>query len=355
MTTVCLEDKRPNPRGEDSPKDTSVSGVSPVPPPSCDDRSTTQRMATTDVDTAVGALSEAYSEVTLQLGQVARKQLRMEVAMRKLPNITLGSLQISASTVSSAHYPLVAVCLPIGGQIRITTHTGSANVSDRSGVVVSPGCPVVVDYLTDDCHMETLLFEQSEVEAELSKMLGQPIARPLRFELPLSCTPNSSFHRALDLLHGELTDDFGLAEHPAMSAQLGRLVITGLLLTQPNTYTEELTQPSPPPGTRAIRNALALIEDRPADIVTVGDIASAVGLSVRALDDGFRRHIGMPPMTHLRNVRMARAHDELIAAHPDSTSATIVARKWGFGHYGRFAAKYQERYGRKPSESLRGR
>jgi transcriptional regulator GlxA family with amidase domain len=30
-----------------------------------------------------------------------------------------------------------------------------------------------------------------------------------------------------------------------------------------------------------------------------------------------------------------------------------VARKWGFGHYGRFAAEYARRFGRKPSETLR--
>jgi transcriptional regulator GlxA family with amidase domain len=30
-----------------------------------------------------------------------------------------------------------------------------------------------------------------------------------------------------------------------------------------------------------------------------------------------------------------------------------VARKWGFGHYGRFAADYARRFGRKPSETLR--
>jgi AraC-like DNA-binding protein len=50
---------------------------------------------------------------------------------------------------------------------------------------------------------------------------------------------------------------------------------------------------------------------------------------------------------------MARAHEELLAADSERTTASAVARKWGFGHYGRFAAEYARRFGRKPSETLR--
>jgi AraC-like DNA-binding protein len=44
-------------------------------------------------------------------------------------------------------------------------------------------------------------------------------------------------------------------------------------------------------------------------------------------------------MAYLRQVRMARAHEELLAADSERTTASTVARKWGFGHYGRFAAE----------------
>jgi len=61
-------------------------------------------------------------------------------------------------------------------------------------------------------------------------------------------------------------------------------------------------------------------------IETVADIAAAVGLSVRALDDGFHRYVGTPPMTYLRQVRMVRAHEELLAADPELTTASVVSR-----------------------------
>ena len=311
-------------------------------------------MSAGDVDTATDALSQAYSTVSIRPDPRA-KNLRMEVATCKLPNLCLGSLEISTSTVRSSCYPLIAVCLPVGGEILITSACGSARVADGSAVVVSPGNPVVVEYLTDDCRMETLLFEQSAVEAELVGMLATPLTKPLRFDLQFRPSRSSPFQRALTLLHSELKDPTGLTTVPAMSSQLGRLMMAGLLVSQTHNYTEELGRPRAVPGSKPIRNALELIESQPTEIDTVADIAASVGLSVRALDNGFHRYVGIPPMAYLRQVRMARAHDELLGADPEVTTASTVARKWGFGHYGRFAADYARRFGRKPSETLHAR
>jgi hypothetical protein len=76
-----------------------------------------------DVDTATDALSQAYSTVSIR-PDPAVKKLRMEVATCTLPNLSLGSLEISTSTVRSSCYPLIAVCLPVGGQILITSACG---------------------------------------------------------------------------------------------------------------------------------------------------------------------------------------------------------------------------------------
>src|SRR6201993_393361 len=195
-----------------------------------------QRLSADDVDAATDALSQAYSPVTVVPDPA--KNLHVEVATCKLPNLSLGSLEISTSTVRSSCYPLIAVCLPVGGQILITSNCGSARVADGSAVVVSPGNPVVVEYLTDDCSMETLLFEQSVVEAELAGMLGAPVTKPLRFDMQFSLPAASPFSRALTLLHRELADPAGLAAVPAMSRQLGRLIMAGLFFCQKHKFTE---------------------------------------------------------------------------------------------------------------------
>ncbi|WP_160057046.1 helix-turn-helix transcriptional regulator, partial [Shewanella litoralis] len=82
------------------------------------------------------------------------------------------------------------------------------------------------------------------------------------------------------------------------------------------------------------------------------DLAGQLGISVRTLQDGFTRHVGLPPITYLREIRLAQAHADL-AAGDAGTSVSATACKWGFTHLGRFAAAYRDRYGEHPSETLR--
>jgi AraC-like DNA-binding protein len=297
-----------------------------------------------DVESAVAALSDAYSDVTVTLASPS-DPLRLRLGRMQLPSLNMGDLAISRATVRSPCYPWYAVCLPISGQIRISQSGSAATVGGDRGVVVSPGRPVSVEYLSDDC--------RADVEDELSVILGRPVLSPVQFDLQLSHDDVAPFQRALEIAHGELERPRGLTTVPLLSARLGRLVIAGLLIGQRSNYTGQLSAPADVEGPRAIRTAVGLIEERPMEIVTAADIAQAVGLSVRALDEGFRRHVGSSPMAYLREVRMARAHDELVRSEPDAATATLIAYTWGFGNYGRFAVAYRRRYGCTPSETLR--
>jgi AraC-like DNA-binding protein len=307
-----------------------------------------------DVDSATAALSDAYSDVTVAVPSPT-DHLRLRLQTVSLPSLNMGDLTISRATVRSPRYPWYAVCLPMSGHIRISQSGASATVGAGLGAVVSPGKPVSVEYLSGDCRMETLLLDRADVEDELSAILGRAVLSPVQFDLQLSQDDVAPFQRALDIAHDELERPRGLTTVPIMSARLGRLVIAGLLIGQPSNYSGQISAPRGVEGPRAIRTAVGLIEERPMEIVTAGDIAHAVGLSVRALDEGFRRHVGSSPMAYLREVRMARAHQELVASDPDATTATLIAYTWGFGNYGRFAVAYRRRYGCTPSETLRRR
>ncbi|ANZ40367.1 hypothetical protein BBK82_34440 [Lentzea guizhouensis] len=64
----------------------------------------------------------------------------------------------------------------------------------------------------------------------------------------------------------------------------------------------------------------------------------------------FRRHLDLTPMAYLRQVRLGRAHEDLLAGGGPVTS---VAHRWGYAHAGRFAVDYRRAYGVPPSETLR--
>jgi AraC-like DNA-binding protein len=106
-----------------------------------------------------------------------------------------------------------------------------------------------------------------------------------------------------------------------------------------------------PPAT--VRRAVAYIDAHSDQPVTGDDIAAAAGLSVRALQAGFRRHLDTTPLGYLRRVRLERAHRDLQAADP-TTGVTVaaIARRWGFTDLSRFAADYRKIFGRLPRHTL---
>lgn len=61
----------------------------------------------------------------------------------------------------------------------------------------------------------------------------------------------------------------------------------------------------------------------------------------------------MSPMTYLRQVRLRRAHDELIESDPSVETVASIAKRWGYTNPGRFAAAHAARYGETPAATLR--
>ena len=103
---------------------------------------------------------------------------------------------------------------------------------------------------------------------------------------------------------------------------------------------------------KALRRAIAYLEEHALDAVTVPDVAAAARVSVRSLQSLFRRHLGVSPIEHLHAIRLDAARRELTAGADDSSVRT-VAERWGFGNSGRFARLYRDRFGERPSETLR--
>jgi AraC-like DNA-binding protein len=82
-------------------------------------------------------------------------------------------------------------------------------------------------------------------------------------------------------------------------------------------------------------------------------LAAQSHVTERALQQGFRRHIGMSPMAYLRQVRLRRAHQQLLESDATAETVAAVAKRRGFTNPRRFAAAYVTRYGESPASALR--
>jgi AraC-like DNA-binding protein len=141
---------------------------------------------------------------------------------------------------------------------------------------------------------------------------------------------------------------------PLVLGSAARLLAATALTVFPNTaVTEPAAGGRPDAHPATLQRAISFIETD-ADIdITITDIARAAGVTTRAVQLAFRRHLDTTPAAYLRRVRLEQAHRQLQAADPDRESVTAVAYRWGFSSPSRFAAYYRRAYGVSPSHTLR--
>ncbi len=101
---------------------------------------------------------------------------------------------------------------------------------------------------------------------------------------------------------------------------------------------------------RNVMRAVEMINNQ-TEPLTIHDLASALGISVRALQDGFRKHLNMSPHSLLKTGRIEGARRDLLSGK----AATVreAAAKWGFSNLARFNQEYFEVVGKYPRDTLR--
>jgi AraC-like DNA-binding protein/tetratricopeptide (TPR) repeat protein len=102
----------------------------------------------------------------------------------------------------------------------------------------------------------------------------------------------------------------------------------------------------------SLRKALAFLRANFRRQVRLSDIASASGLSPRALLRQFKCFLGVPPIAHLLRIRLTEVRAELLQSDGTASLSDIVSR-CGITHMGRFATEYRMAFGELPSATLR--
>ena len=81
---------------------------------------------------------------------------------------------------------------------------------------------------------------------------------------------------------------------------------------------------------------------------SLSDLARSAGVSARTLQYAFQERFEISPMQFLRQVRLDRAHDDLVEG---TGTVAEVAAYWGFTNLGRFARAYRQRFGESPVDT----
>lgn len=98
-----------------------------------------------------------------------------------------------------------------------------------------------------------------------------------------------------------------------------------------------------------------IIRTRAMEPLTVREIAAEVGVTVRVLQLGFRKHVGCSPLQYLLSRRLFLARERLLDP-AFSGNVQLAAMSCGFMNMSKFSSRYRATFGELPSETMiRGR
>ncbi|WIE76947.1 helix-turn-helix domain-containing protein [Curtobacterium sp. MCSS17_007] len=223
------------------------------------------------------------------------------------------------------------------------------DLEDGATVVVEPGVPTFVSAsrrygFTADVRTITLLhLSDGVVRRALLRRDHLPVG-PVVLAMQPGDEPARAALRRVIRSHGPRLMDVTLddAARQAVNADVADAVVAAFPVVRHETRPERGSAARAAEWIRA--NA-----DQP---VTLRDIADAVGISERGLQNAMHRRFAESPMARLRAERLEGARRDLEAPEADDTVAE-VARRWQWSHLGRFAAAYADRFGEQPSGTLR--
>ena len=172
-------------------------------------------------------------------------------------------------------------------------------------------------------------IDRCVVEDALSDALGLQLTSQIDFTSCMSIEAGAarSWINMLALFAEQLFRPDSLLNQPLAGLPFVDSLVHGLLLAADNPYRSAITGETNVVSPRAVRTAVEIIEEEAHLPLSASPLAARCHVSVRSLQQGFRRHLGASPMAYVREVRLRRALQSLLESDPSTTSASRLAAR----------------------------
>lgn len=290
--------------------------------------------------------SESNAQVTIG------DNVDLDVRAFEFADLQISAVRYGTEVTARFHADALGVCRPW----MFVYNLGGHSLGRLRNVRSNPGDATVfqiegqTDYLlSPNFEALALVVSDKDLSQAHRALYGNDISPA--FALNLSASAGSP--SAITLLRA-ITRLSETPRYPHQAA--GRLergikesALLEILMNWPGAYVPIPQENILPASTRLARD---FIHAHISDLPTVSDVAASCRIGVRALDRGFKKHLGVSPLQYMLDLRLQGVHDDLIACRNGNT-VTDVAVYWGFSNLGGFAARFRERFGELPSETLR--
>lgn len=200
----------------------------------------------------------------------------------------------------------------------------------------------------------TIKIPRVEMERLLAEDLGLRPGDLHFFARPVRLHPEAaSFAHMIRTVCDDIDQGHTSFMHPRTCASIEEALERLLLASVPHSHSDVYNRSESSAAPFYVRRAEEYIRAHAHEPVSLGDLIEASGVSARSLHAGFRRFRDVTPMGYLKNYRLSLARAVLKRGLDDGVSVTEAALGSGFNHLSKFARDYFERYGERPSATLR--
>lgn len=248
----------------------------------------------------------------------------------------------------------VLVQMPLAGDAVVTCGNSTVDSNPNDATVITPKLPLTMRW-SGACDQLLVRIPRDLLDRHCVQHLGYELRQPIKFELGMNLAEGGGkdWLRLIAFLIDELEQhDNTFLGSPLVSAQMVEIMVTRLLLCQPNNYRDVLMRPAPPIAPYCVKRVEEYIAAHADQPITIIELANYADVSTRALYSGFRNFRNTSPMAYLKSIRLQRAHEDLLSAS-HGEKVTTIAMRWGLTHLGNFSADYKRRFGEQPSDTLR--
>jgi AraC-like DNA-binding protein len=312
---------------------------------------TGRKFATSDIEEAIDVVSSIYCDhKVLPCGPVGKIDAELKLAQAgNLPTVTLR--YSTPVIIDAGNFPnLFLMMSAAAGAASVDRSHRTAEWRRGQTIPLSPGQDTRLSF--DRAFAQSSLrVDVERLEQMCAQWLGHPLDRPLSFALqPLSDAFEPVWQNAMQMTVG-LTHSSSDVPLNAVES-LEEFLYSLILHWHPHNYSDELAGRAQASTPRVVAEAKQIFLERAASRTTVSDVAKELGVSLRSLQEGFRKSEDTTPFAFLRNARLDAAR-RILSEPTSSASVSDVALDLGFTHLGRFSSAYKTAFGETPINTLR--
>jgi AraC-like DNA-binding protein len=237
------------------------------------------------------------------------------------------------------------------GSCKVQGAFGRAEMGPGGVLIVDPDA-CITERWTGQMSLLVLRVTKRAIECLTSSKDHRPSKDRVIFE---AVTADPGLKKWLELITCSVSAEQSdlLADH-RVGHSIEQALITMLLSGFRHSHSQRSSNLEPGPAPYYVKRAEQYIRANARNPISIDDLVDCAKVSARTLFYGFNRWRGKPPMAYLRDTRLDMAKRELVQARDTGTSISQIAINSGFSSFSLFSRIYKERFGERPSATLRG-